>query len=81
MQAITREEVPSLPPQSQNEQSTIRDMLERICRGCWTSDPALRPTMRDIVRDLRPETWFLQEDESPKHLAYNDVISNLEKAL
>ena len=81
MQAITREEVPSLPPQLQNEKSTIRDMLEGICRGCWTSDPALRPTMRDIVRDLRPETWFLQEDEVSCHLAYNDRISNLEKAL
>ena len=81
MLAVKQGKVPSFPPQSKAEPSTIRAMLEKICRRCWTSDPALRPTMRDIVRDLRPETWFLQEDESGKHLAYSDGISRLEKAL
>ena len=76
--AVTRGEVPSFSSQSENETSTIRNMLEEICCRCWTNDPALRPTMNDIVRDLRPETWFLQEDQNPKYIS---EISDLGREL
>ena len=79
-QAVTRREVPSFPPQPGNEISTIRDMLEKICRQCWISDPAFRPTMHDIVGDLDTLAPSVQEDQSPKDLVH-DEISNLASAL
>ena len=56
-------------------------MLEQMCRRCWKSELVLRPTMHDIVGDLRPETWFLQNTQSSKQLVHDDEISDLEKAL
>ena len=79
MQAVTRGEVPSFPPQS--EPNMIRDILEKTCRRCWTSDPNLRPTISDIVGDLTAEIRSFQDKDSPEHLIYNVEISNLEKAL
>ena len=81
MQAITQGTVPSFPPQPENERNTIREKLEETSRRCWTSDPSLRLTMHDIVRDLKHETWILQEDQSPKHLGHNNEISDLGRAL
>ena len=81
MLAVTQGEVPLFPPRPDNEPSTIRDMFEKTCRRCWTNDPALRPAMRDIVGDLRPETWFLQEDESLERPIHIDEIPNLGRAL
>ena len=80
MQAVTQGEVPSFGPQPKNEHSTIRDMLEKICRQCWTSDPVLRPTMGDIIGHLRSETCHFQQDQSSERLVYDDEISNLGKA-
>ena len=79
--AVTRGEVPLFAPRSEDEASLIRDRLEKICQRCWTNDPALRPTMHDLVEDLRPGLWFLQEDQSPKHLVHDNEISDLGRAL
>ena len=78
--AVTRGEVPSFTPSPNNEPSTIQDTLEEICRRCWTHDPARRPTMHDIIRDLRSEAWF-QEERSLKQLVNGDEMSNVRKAL
>ena len=81
MQAITQGEVPESPPQSNNETSIVRDTLEKICQRCWTSDPVVRPTMSDIATDLRPETWFLRENQGSNHVVHDDEISNLGSVL
>ena len=81
MHAVTHGEIPSFPSRSNNTPDMIRDMLEKICRRCWTSSPGLRPTMRDIVDDLRPETWFLREYRISSHPIHNSGVSNLKKAL
>ena len=79
--AIIQGETPSFPPRSKNELNMIRDMLEKLCRRCWASNPAHRPTMHDIIGDLRPETWFLQEDQSLTQHVYNAGMSNLEMVM
>ena len=70
MQAITQGKVPAFPPQSKDEPSTIRGMLEEIYRRCWTDDPALHPTMYEVVGDLkrqnasdRRDNWTDSHDE------------------
>ena len=83
MQAITQGKTPSFPLQSDDtlDAIVIRDMLEQLCRQCWAQDTARRPTMHDIVCDLRLEKLFIQEDEITMHLPHDSEVSKLERAL
>ncbi|THH07779.1 hypothetical protein EW145_g3155 [Phellinidium pouzarii] len=53
MFAIIQGKLPSLPKVFLSGTATMDDsVLWDICRVCWHKDPALRPTMKDINRQL-----------------------------
>ena len=78
LQAIIQGTTPPFPTRPDIATGSMQDILEKICQRCWTADPARRPTMRDIISDLRHESLLLQEHRISESPIPGDVMSEPE---
>ena len=83
MREILQGNVPSFIPPSKDSMDMVKVSLEGICRRCWTNDPKGRPTMRDIVSNLRPANSLDQDVLAHiQHLDLsNSIIDTFRKAI